>query len=323
MSQPSGTKAVVAALAANISIALMKLIAFVLTRASSMLAEAIHSFADCTNQILLLLGTRSAKKKATDLHPFGFGRERYLSAFLVSMILFSMGGLFALYEAYRKIGEVRSGQPNELLHSTWWWVPLVVLAGATVAESLSLRTAVKESRPAKGSASWWRFIRRVKSPELPVILLEDVAALLGLIFAFIGVGMTLLTGWAGWDVIGTAAIGILLITVAIFLATETHSLLIGESASDEDIALITQALTSTEGIQRLIHMKTIHLSPDEVLVAAKIEITPGKTTDDVARIINEAEAAVRSASSVVGLMYLEPDLYRDPNTETELAKKKP
>ena len=312
MSQSSGKKAVIAAMSANLAIAAMKLLAFFLTRASSMLAEAIHSLADCANQVLLLIGGRSSKKQATDLHPFGFGRERYLSAFLVAIILFSMGGLFALYEAYHKLQEVRHGAPNELLNSSWWWVPLVVIGGSIIAESLSLRTAVKESRPIKGAASWARFIRSSKSAELPVILMEDLAALTGLAFALIGVGMTLITRWAGWDVIGTAAIGFLLICVAIILAMKTTSLLIGESASQEDIAKITEAISSTPGIQRIIHMKTIHMSPDEVLVAAKIEVESGASSEAVATILDEAEERVRAASSIVGPMYLEPDLWREP-----------
>ncbi|MDR0488249.1 MAG: cation diffusion facilitator family transporter [Propionibacteriaceae bacterium] len=311
MAHSSGTKAVVAAMSANLAIAVMKLVAFLLTRASSMLAEAIHSFADCANQVLLLLGGRSAQKQATPLHPFGYGRARYLSAFLVSIILFSMGGLFALYEAYHKLEEVRAGHPNELLNSSWWWVPLAVLGGAIIAESLSLRTAVIESRPHKGSTSWARFIKSSKSPELPVILLEDIAALLGLVFALIGVGMTIITKWAGWDVIGTVAIGILLICVAVVLAAETRSLLIGEAASDEEIEKITTAMTGTAGIQSIIHMKTIHLGPEEVLVAAKVEVDADATAKEVAEILNSAEAAVRQSSAVVGPMYLEPDLRRD------------
>ncbi|MCL1922254.1 MAG: cation diffusion facilitator family transporter [Propionibacteriaceae bacterium] len=316
MSHSSGKKAVLAALGANLAIATMKLVAFALTRASSMLAEAIHSFADCSNQLLLLMGAKSAQKKPDDLHPFGYGRERYLSAFLVSIILFTMGGIFALYEAYRKVAEIREGHPSQLLESSWWWVPLAVLVGAMVAESLSLRTAVKESLPAKGSSSWFRFIHQAKSPELPVILLEDVAALLGLIFALIGVGMTLVTGWSGWDAIGTGLIGVLLIVVAFILAAETRSLLIGESASPKDITAIAEALTTTPGVLRLIHMRTIHLGPEEIMVAAKIDVERNKETAEVAAILDLAEDRVRSTNSMVTLMYLEPDLYRNPNTET-------
>ena len=319
MSQHTGMKAVLAAMAANIAIAVMKLLAWLLTGASSMLAEAVHSMADCANQILLLIGAKGAKKQATRLHPFGFGRDRYLSAFLVSIILFSMGGLFACYEAFHKFEEVHAGHPNSLLESAWWWVPLVVIVGAIIAESLSLRTAVRESRPAKGSLSWVRFVRGTKSAELPVILLEDTAALSGLTFALVGVGMTLLTGWGYWDAIGTAAIGLLLILVAVILAEKTKSLLIGESASEEEISKITSAISSTPGVELIIDMKTIHLGPDEVLVAVKVAIESTATAEGVATIINAAEDAVRSASTLVGPMYVEPDLWQEPDQDSSEA----
>ena len=315
MSEPNGAKAVVAAMSANVAIAVMKLVAWLLTGAASMLAEAVHSLADCANQVLILIGGKASKKKATRLHPFGFGRDRYLAAFLVAIILFSMGGLFACYEAYHKFQEVRAGHPNELLESAWWWVPVAVLVGSIVAESLSLRTAVHESRPSKGKGGWFGFIRGSKAPELPVILLEDTAALIGLGFALVGVGMTLLTGSGYWDAAGTAGIGLLLICVAVILAVEIQSLLIGESASDEDVAAISDAISSTDGVERIIHMKTVHLGPDEVLVAAKIAISPGASAPDVARTIDAVEQAVRAVSPIVGPIYLEPDIFRSSQGE--------
>ncbi|MDR2930370.1 MAG: cation diffusion facilitator family transporter [Propionibacteriaceae bacterium] len=311
MSQHQGTKAVLAAMAANIAIACMKFLAWLVTGAASMLAEAIHSVADSANQILILLGGRASKKGPTELHPFGFGRERYLSAFLVAIILFSMGGLFACYEAYHKFIEVRSGHPNELLASRWWWVPVVVLVAAIVAESFSLRTAIREARPAKGDLSWPRFIHKAKAPELPVILLEDTAALTGLGLALLGVGMTLLTGSGYWDAAGTAGIGVLLVVVAVLLAVETQSLLIGESATPEQVQAVTAAVESTAGVQGIIHMKTVHLGPDEVLVAAKIAIDPTVSGVRLAQIIDAAEANVRRASDLVGPVYLEPDVRHD------------
>ncbi|MDR0847826.1 MAG: cation diffusion facilitator family transporter [Propionibacteriaceae bacterium] len=311
MSQHSGIKAVIAAMSANIAIAVMKLVAWLLTGAASMLAEAIHSFADSANQILILIGGKAASKKADDLHPFGFGRDRYIAGFMVAIILFSMGGLFALYEAYHKFKEVRAGHPNDLLESVWWWVPLVVLAGSIIAESLSLRTAVHESKPLKGKQGWFRFIRTSKSPELPVILLEDTAALLGLAFALIGVGMTLLTGVGYWDVVGSGAIGILLIIVAVILASETKSLLLGEAASPEHVAQIESAIAGTPGIEKVIYLKTVHLGPEEIMVAAKIAVPPALLAADLADLINLAEAAVRGTVPMVGPMYLEPDVLRE------------
>ncbi len=308
MSAHGGTRAVVAALLANGFIALTKFGAWALTGASSMLAEAVHSVADTGNQTLLLRGGRRAKRSATEEHPFGYGRERYISAFLVAIILFSLGGLFALYEAFHKYEEVVGGHPNELLEGPWWWVPVVVLVGAIIAESLSFRTAIRESRPAKGRQSWARFIRTAKSPELPVILLEDAAALFGLIFALFGVGMTLLTHNGIWDVVGTGMIGLLLIVVAVTLALETKSLLLGEAASPEVVARIRAALDGAEGVQRVIHLKTLHLGPEEVLVAAKIAVEPTDSAARVAAVINAAEASIRASEPSVTSLYLEPDI---------------
>jgi cation diffusion facilitator family transporter len=312
VSTEGGTRAVVAALTANIFIAVTKFGAWVLTGASSMLAEAIHSVADSGNQVLLLVGGKRATREATPEHPFGYGRERYVFSFIVSVVLFSVGGLFALYEAYHKYEEVHAGAPNELLEGPWWWVPLVVLTAAVIAEIFSFRTAILESNKVRGKQSWSKFIRSAKAPELPVILLEDLAALLGLIFALFGVGMTLLTRNGYFDVIGTAAIGLLLVLVAITLAIETKSLLLGEAASVESVHKIEQALTGSPGVDRVIHMKTLHLGPEEVLVAAKIAVDRGESASAVAEIINQAEANIRTAEPMVTALYLEPDIY-DPN----------
>ncbi|MEO7752573.1 MAG: cation diffusion facilitator family transporter [Terracoccus sp.] len=311
MSTEGGNKAVMAALLANSGIAVTKFIAFLLTGASSMLAEAVHSVADSGNQGLLLLGSKKAKREATPEHPFGFGRERYVYAFVVSIVLFSIGGLFALYEAYHKYEETHSGVPNQLLDSRWWWVPIVVLLAAIVMEGFSFRTAVRESNHSRGSRSWPEFIRRAKAPELPVILLEDFAALIGLVFALLGVGLTLLTENGYWDVVGTAMIGLLLVAVAVTLAIEMKSLLVGESATPEHQRALAAAISGTDGVDRLIHMKTLHLGPEEVLVGVKIAVTRTDHADDVAEAIDAAERAARAAVPELQLvMYVEPDLDR-------------
>ena len=312
MSTHGGTKAVLAALVANAFIAAMKFGAWALTGAASMLAEGVHSVADTANQILLLVGGKSAQREASAEHPFGYGRARYINAFLVAIILFSLGGLFAIYEAFHKYEEVIADHPNELLEGRWWWVPVVVLLAAIVAEGFSFRTAVRESLPTKGRQTWIRFIKTAKSPELPVILLEDFAALLGLVFALMGVGMTLLTHNGLWDVAGTALIGVLLIAVAITLAVETRSLLLDEAASQEAVEGITAALAGAEGVGRVIHLKTLHLGPDEVLVAAKIAVEPTESAVRVAQVIDNAEAAIRAANPMVTSLYLEPDIDRHP-----------
>jgi cation diffusion facilitator family transporter len=312
VSTEGGTKAVVAALTANIFIAVTKFGAWALTGASSMLAEAIHSVADSGNQVLLLVGGKRATREATPEHPFGYGRERYVFGFIVAVVLFSVGGLFALYEAYHKYEEVHAHAPNELLEGRWWWVPLLVLSAAIIAESFSFRTAIVESNKVRGKQSWSRFIRSAKAPELPVILLEDFAALLGLIFALFAVGMTLITHNGYFDVLGTALIGLLLVLVAITLAIETKSLLLGEAASVDSVHRIEEALTGSPGVERVIHMKTLHLGPEEVLVAAKIAVGQGESASEVADIINRAEVNIRTVEPMVTALYLEPDIY-DPD----------
>ena len=303
MSHGGGTKAIVAALAANLGIAVTKFLAFLLTASSSMLAEAIHSVADSGNQLLLLLGGKRARREATPDHPFGFGRERYIYAFIVSIVLFSLGGLFALYEGYHKLHD-----PHPI--TEWQWVPIVVLVAAIIMESLSFRTAMRESNPLRRGASWYEFIRRSRQPELPVVLLEDSAALVGLILALFGVSLTLVTGDGVFDGIATVLIGVLLVAVAAILAIETKSLLIGESATTEHVRRIEAALVDGERIQRIIHMKTLHLGPDELLVGAKVGVPSGATAQDIAVAIDEAEVRIRRAVPIARVIYIEPDIFR-------------
>jgi cation diffusion facilitator family transporter len=313
MSTEGSTKAVVAALLANTGIALTKLVAFALTGASSMLAEAIHSLADAGNQGLLLLGARRAQRPATARHPFGFGRERYVYAFIVSIVLFSVGGLFALYEAYHKGHELHAvhGHPDgSILDSGWWWLPIVVLVAAIVMESLSFRTAIGEASAVKGDATYVDFVRHAKQPELPVILLEDLAALCGLAFALVGVSLALVTDNLWFDVVGTGLIGLLLVAVAVVLAIETKSLLLGESASAAAEQRIVSGLEGTDGIDRIVHLKTLHLGPDELLVAAKIGVPASASATDIAGAIDAAETAVRTAEPTARVIYLEPDIWR-------------
>ncbi|MFE4081370.1 cation diffusion facilitator family transporter [Paenarthrobacter sp. YIM B13468] len=302
MAASGGTKAIVAALAANLTIAVLKFVAFVLTMSSSMLAEAIHSVADSGNQILLLVGGKRAQRAASPEHPFGYGRERYIYAFIVSIVLFSVGGLFALYEAWEKF------QHPHGIEGDFWWVPLAVLVGAIIAESFSFRTAIVESNHIRGKQTWAKFIRNAKQPELPVILLEDFGALLGLVFALFGVSMTLATGDGIWDAFGTAMIGLLLVAIAVILAVETKSLLLGESATKDDVARITEALQA-DGT-RIIHLKTMHLGPEELLVAAKITMGAADTGQAIARVIDDAEQRIRAAVPIARVIYLEPDVER-------------
>ncbi|GAB2483624.1 cation diffusion facilitator family transporter [Nocardiopsis aegyptia] len=300
------------ALAANMGIAVTKFVAFGLTGSSAMLAEGIHSVADSGNQGLLLLGGKRARRGATPEHPFGYGRERYIYAFLVSIVLFSMGGLFALYEAWHKLSD-----PHPI--TEWQWVPVVVLVVAIGMESFAMRTAIKESNAVRGKASWVEFVRRSKSPELPVILLEDAGALVGLVFALFGVGLTLITGNGVWDGLGTAAIGVLLVVIAIVLAVEMKSLLIGESATREHVREIESAIGGVDDINGIIHMRTLHIGPEELLVAAKIAVDAEDDAQRIARAIDTAEERVRAAVPIARMIYLEPDLLREERSEPSAA----
>jgi cation diffusion facilitator family transporter len=304
MSASGGNKAIIAALLANSGIAVTKFIAFLVSGSSAMLAESVHSLADSGNQGLLLLGGKQAKKQADAEHPFGYGRERYVYAFVVSIILFSVGGVFSLYEGINKLQE-----PHPLEQA---WLPITVLLIAIVLESFSLRTAVRESNLVRGKQSWIAFIRHAKAPELPVVLLEDVAALLGLVLALFGVGLTIITGDSMWDAIGTIAIGILLIIVAIVLGIETKSLLVGEGATVKQRNLIRDTINAHPDVRSLIHMKTLYLGPEELLVGAKIDFGAQTRVSDVAASIDSVERAIRAAEPMARVIYIEPDVYRRP-----------
>jgi cation diffusion facilitator family transporter len=302
VSAEGGTRAIIAALLANLGIAVTKFVAFVFTTSSAMLAESIHSVADSGNQLLLIIGGRRAQRAATPEHPFGYGRERYLFAFIVAIVLFVLGGLFAIYEGYHKISH-----PEPLERA---WIAMLVLVVAIVLESFSLRTAVVESNKVRGDRSWAHFVRTAKAPELPVVLLEDVGALVGLVLALIGVVIASLTGNVVWDGVGSICIGVLLVVIAAVLARETKSLLLGEGASSTDVTKIEAALTSVPQVQRIIHMKTLHLGPDELLVAAKIAVGGEVSANDVATAIDDAETRIRETVPIARVIYLEPDIDR-------------
>ncbi len=302
MSTEGGTKAIVAALAANVGIAISKFVAFAFTGSSSMAAEGVHSLADSGNQVLLLVGGHRSTRAANAEHPFGYGRTRYVYAFVVSIVLFSLGGLFAIYEGWHKIHA-----PEPLTSPAWAFGVLLV---AIVLEGFSLRTAVRESNVTRGAASWWEFVRRAKAPELPVVLLEDTGALLGLVLALIGVTLAVVTGNGRWDGVGSLAIGSLLVVIAVFLALEMTSLLIGEAAAPVVVDQIRAAIEAGDDIERIIHLKTLHLGPEEILVAAKIAVSHDDTAAAVARAIDAAEVRLRAAVPMTLVIYLEPDIDR-------------
>jgi cation diffusion facilitator family transporter len=303
MSAEGTRRAIVAALLANLGIAISKFFAFAVTGSASMLAESIHSIADTGNQGLLFLGGRRSRKAPTEEHPFGFGTERYFWAFIVALVLFTLGSLFALYEGI-----------NKLLNPKGLDSPIVafgVLGIALVLEGWSLRTARREASPSRGTRTWWTFVRTTKTPELPVVLLEDSGALVGLVFAFVGVGLAELTGNPRWDALGSIGIGLLLGVIAAILAVEMKSLLIGEAASPRVEAAISAAILDGPEVTHIIHLRTLHLGPDDVLLATKVEFSC-QTIAELARAIDTVEARVRAAAPIARLIFIEPDVY-DPD----------
>jgi len=297
-----GGRAIIAALVANLGIALAKLAGFVVTGATSLLAESIHSVADSANQVLLLVGGRRASRPPDAAHQFGYGRERYFWAFVVAIVLFLLGGLFSLFEGVEKLRH-----PHEIQDLGW---AIGILAVALGLESLSLRTAVHEAIPVKGRHGWVAFIRRTKHPELPVVLLEDLSALAGLVVALAAVIASAVTHDAVYDGIGTVVIGVLLVVIAVVLALEMKSLLIGEPASETDEAAIRAAIAAAPAVRRLIHLRTEHLGPDDLLVAAKVEFDPDLTMRRLAEVVDAVEAEVRASVPTARRIFVEPDIHR-------------
>ena len=301
MSASGGSKAIVAALSANAGIAVAKFVGFAITGSSSMLAEGVHSIADTANQGLLLFGRGRAARPATREHPFGYGRDRFFYSFVVALLLFSLGSVFAIYEGVHTLSA-----PEELTSPV---VAIVILLVAVALEGYSGRTAIAESRELKGDLTWWGFIRQSVNPELPVVLLEDTGALVGLVLALAGVGLTVATGDPVWDAIGTIAIGVLLGVIAVILIVETKSLLIGEAARPALVNTITASLVGGP-VERVIHMRTQYLGPEELMVAAKIAVPASLPTESVAEAIDAAEARLRARVPEARIIYLEPDLDR-------------
>jgi cation diffusion facilitator family transporter len=308
-------KAVIAALAANLGIAIAKFAAFLLTGSASMLAEAVHSVADTGNETLLLIGRGRSRRARTSEHPFGFGRERYFYAFVVAVMLFTVGAVFSIYEGVHKI--INPGHLDSPV------IAYVVLGVSMVLESFSLRTAIHEANEVRQEGHGWRqFVHVTKTPELPVVLLEDSAALIGLAFAFLGILLSQLTGHEEWDGVGSVGVGVLLACAAFIVGFETKSLLIGEAASDETSAQIVAAVEGGPEKYRVIHLRTSHIGPDSLLVAAKIGVSAELTAADLAVGIDATEKRVRAAVPIAETIYLEPDIYRpgmedptDPSVE--------
>ncbi len=302
MSTGGGSKAIVAAFLANMGIAVAKFIGFIVTGSSSMLAESIHSVADSGNQALLVLGNKRARRERDVEHPFGHGRERYFWAFIVALVLFTLGATFSIYEGIHKL------QHPEQLEDAQWAIGILLVAIGL--EAFSFRTAIGESNLVRGNQGWATFIRRSRAPELPVVLLEDFGALIGLALALCGVGLTVVTDDPMWDAIGTICIGTLLGVIAIVLATEMKSLLMGETATIEDQAKILDAIEDAPAVVSVIYVRTQHLGPDDILVGAKLDLDHGLDTTGIADAIDDIEARIRSAVPIATTIFIEPDITR-------------
>lgn len=311
MAAGGSTKVVLAAMAANGAIAIAKFVAFLFTGSSAMLAESIHSVADTSNQGLLLLGGKRAKKVADDRFQFGYGRERYFWAFVVAMVLFAVGGLFSFFEGLEKIRH-----PHEIESLGW---AFGVLIFAMIGEFFAFRTAVVESNKVRGDRTWFQFVRTSRAPELPVVLLEDAGAMFGLVLAFVGIGLAAITGDPVWDGIGTLAIGVLLIIISIVLTIEMKSLLIGEAATVKDIETIKKTVSSAPKVERVIDLRSQHIGPEELLIAGKLEFTSGLTNRQLSDAIDVVESALRDALPHTLQIYLEPDQYEADYVDADVV----
>jgi cation diffusion facilitator family transporter len=300
--QDGSRKAIIAAFFANLGIAIAKFVGFLLTGSAGLIAESVHSLADTGNQGLLMLGGKRGKRPADRAHPFGYGPERYFWSFIVALVLFSMGGLFALYEGIEKVRH-----PHALENAS---IAYGILVFAILLETYSLTTAIREARHVKGDRTWWRYIRTAKSPELPVVLLEDIGAEAGLVVALLGLIMADVTGDPRWDAVGSISIGVLLVVIAVVLAIEMKGLLLGESASDEQQSAIEAAISGSPSVRGIIHVRTMHLGPDQILVAAKVEYDPDLEVPELAVAINATETALRTAVPLELTIYIEPDIRR-------------
>lgn len=295
--------AIFAALAANIGIAISKFVAFLLTGATSMLAESVHSLADSSNQVLLLIGSHQSKRRPTRMHPFGYGRAHFLYAFIVSIVLFSVGGMFAIYEGIHKI------QEPTMINSPI--IAYVVIGLAMLFEGAALRTALHEAKSFKPQAqSWWVFLQETKSINHIVLALEDSAALVGLTIAGLGITTSLLTGNPIWDGVATLLIGALLICVAVVLFREAQSLLIGEAADAPTERKIRETILQVEDIDKVVDLKTLYTGPNELFIAMKVTVGHQDTASTVSRAIDEVEALLRKEFPIARLIYIEPDVYK-------------
>jgi len=294
----SSSKAIFYAFIANLGIALAKLGAAWYTRSGSMLAEAIHSFADCGNQVLLYLGLRQAQKPADAMHPLGYGRITYFWSFIVALLLFSMGGVFSIHEGWQKLGH---GEPLNKA-----WVALLVLGVSVVLEFFSLMGCLREIRKLRGARSLAYWVRNTRNAELVVVLGEDVAALVGLMLAFIFVTLAAVTGNTIFDAIGSIVIGVVLVCVSIFVAMRIKGLIVGRSAEEDLQKALAEQIAAEPGIEQLFRAITIQMGP-QVMLAVKVRMTPGISIEQAVACLNKLERNIKAKFPEVAWCFVEPD----------------
>ena len=297
--ESASVKSIIYALSANLGIAITKTIAAVITGSGAMMAESIHSFADCGNQGLLFLGLRATKKKPNPEHPLGYGKEIYFWSFIVALILFSMGGLFSIYEGIHKIS-LHEGLKNPMM-------AIIVLLVSMVLEATSLYGCLTQINKVRHKVSLWTWLKNSRQSELVVVLGEDIAALLGLSFALIAVVVAIITGNPVFDAIGSIGIGVLLIVISIFLAVKVKSLLIGQSADDENSMAIRRILETRPEIDQILNLITIQLGP-QIMVAVKAKMKKVDSADQLIKNINNCESQLRKEIPAVTWIFFEPDI---------------
>jgi cation diffusion facilitator family transporter len=306
MSSPGTTKTIVVAFATHSIDCALKFGGWWLTGSASLLSSAVHSIASITDQAALLTGSKLSGRKADERHPFGYARERYLFAFLVSLVVFTLGGLFALWQGYKKAMDVAAGHPGKLLTSHWWWVPIVILAGNLISQSFNFRSVRHTLNIKRGNKSWRRFIASAKEPEHPVVLLETIGSLTNNSLALTGIVLSVVTRNSYFDALGSALIGVGLVGISFMMLRKTWSMLIGEPSSRACLVRVRAVLAATDGVLSVRKLRTLHLGPNDLMVVAKIAVDSDKSADDVTSIIDRANAAIRRVEPAVTRLYLEP-----------------
>jgi len=296
------TKHIIQSLLVNVAIAVIKAIAAVLTKSGAMLAEALHSAADCGNQILLLVGVRGARRAPTPTHPLGYGRDVYFWSFMVALLLFTGGGVFSIYEGIHKILEPEKVEKV--------WLGLIILGVSIVLEGAATFSNIKELNRRRGAKPFFRYLRDTKDSDLVVVFGENSAAVLGLALAMLSLLVADLTKDGRWDGVGSLAIGLVLVGVAIFLAVEVKSLLLGESADPEIEKAVHSIATSHADVTRVLHVVTIQQGPGEVMVMLKLAFRERMSIEDVSVTINDFEAKLRAERPEARWCFIEPDVPR-------------